>query len=127
MAASEKLPPPQGLPYVLDPGRVHADEDRTVRVNQAFEGQLFTVDAAFAQARQTLVGIDLYERVVAVGPLLVVDEEGLDVGDLHPRSASWLSYQPRGARGADRASVSRWLGAHHRTPLARTRPTPSSW
>ena len=53
------------------------DEDRAVGVNEALEGQLFTVDAGLAQTGQPLVGIDLHEGVVPFRPLLVVDQESL--------------------------------------------------
>lgn len=73
---------------MLDPRRVHTQKDLAVVVDEALYGQLFPVDAGLTQTGQSLVGVDLDEGVVALRTLLVMDQKGLDVGDLQ-NGASW--------------------------------------
>ena len=84
VAAAEELAAPEHLPDVLDPRRVHADQQRFVGFDHALNGELFPGNAGLAEAGEALVGVDLDEGIVALRPVRVVDQESLHIGDFHP-------------------------------------------
>ena len=94
VAAPKELTAPKRLPDVLDPRRVHPYEDGAVGVDQGLDSQLFPGDTRLPEPGQALVGVDFDEGIVALGTFLVMDEERLDVGDLH-RGAPSLPYCDR--------------------------------